>query len=193
MQIQPVLAALRRHRIATIVIALEIALACAVLCNACFLIVRRVQAMHVQSGVDEHALGTIKIEGFEGSQANDLNARVTAALRALPGVQSVSSIGAVPFGEPGVIAGVTRDAAGQQFGGVVDFYVAGPGAAKAMGLRLLAGRMPAPDEYMPVTQIVPKEAPILITHVLAEHLWPGENPLDKTIWSMDTHFRVIGV
>jgi putative ABC transport system permease protein len=193
LQIQPVLAALRRHRIATIVIALEIALACAVLCNACFLIAGRVQAMHVQSGVDEHALGTIKIEGFEASQANDLNARVMAALHAVPGVQSVSSIGAVPFGEPGVIAGVTLDAAGQRFGGVVDFYLAGPGAAKAMGVRLVAGRLPAPDDFMPVTQIVPKEAPILITRVLAEHFWPGENPLDKTLWSMDTHFRVIGI
>jgi putative ABC transport system permease protein len=193
LQIQPVLAALRKHRIATIVIALEIALACAVLCNACFLIAGRVQAMHVQSGVDEHVLGTIKLEGFEPEQANDLNARVVAGLRAIPGVQSVSSVGAVPFGEPGVIAGVHLDAAEQQFGGVVDFYVAGPGAAKAMGLRLLTGRMPAPDEYMPVAQIVPNEAPIVITRVLAEHFWPGQDPLDKTIWSMDTHFRVIGV
>ena len=193
LQIQPVLAALRKHRIATIVIALEIALACAVLCNACFLIAGRVQAMHVQSGVDESALGTIKLEGFDAQQANDLNARMIAGLRAVPGVQSVSAIGAVPFGEPGVIAGVQLDAAGQQFGGVVDFYVAGPGAAKAMGVRLLAGRMPTLDEYVPIAQFVPKEAPVLITQVLAKHFWPDENPLGKTIWALDTHVRVIGV
>lgn len=193
LQIQPVFAALRKHRIATIVIALEIALACAVLCNACFLIAGRVQAMHVQSGVDESALGTIKLEGFEAQQANDLNARVMTGLRAVPGVQSVSAIGAVPFGEPGVIAGVQLDAAGRQFGGVVDFYLAGPDAVKAMGVRLLAGRMPASDEYMPIAQFVPKEAPVLITQVLAKHFWPDENPLGKTIWAMDTHFRVIGV
>ncbi|PTR35298.1 putative ABC transport system permease protein [Luteibacter sp. OK325] len=193
LQIQPVLAALRKHRIATIVIALEIALACAVLCNACFLIAGRVQAMHVQSGVDEQALGTIKLEGFDPEQANDLDARVMAGLRAVAGVQSVSAVGAVPFGEASVIAGVHLDAAGQQFGGVVDFYVTGPGAANAMGIRLLSGRMPAPDEYMSVTQFVPKEAPVLITQVLAKHFWPDENPLGKTIWSMDTHFRVIGV
>jgi putative ABC transport system permease protein len=193
LQIQPVLAALRKHRIATIVIALEIALACAVLCNASFLIAGRVQAMQVHSGVDEHALGTIKIEGFEPQQANDLNARVVAGLRAIPGVQSVGAIGAVPFGESGIKAGVALDAAGQQFAGVVDFYLADPAAAKAMGLRLTSGRMPAPDDYMAVAQIVPKEAPILITRVLAEHLWPGENPLNKTLWGLYTHFRVIGV
>jgi putative ABC transport system permease protein len=192
-QIQPVLAALRRHRIATIVIAMEIALACAVLCNACFLIAGRLQAMRVVSGIDEPALGTIKLEGFEPWQASDLDARVMARLRAVPGVESVSMISAVPFGEPGVIAGVHLDAAAQQFGGVVDFYVAGPGAAKTMGLRLLSGRLPGPDEYMPVTQIVPNEAPILITRVLAEHFWPGQDPIGKTIWGMDSHFRVIGV
>lgn len=193
LQVRPVLAALRKHRIATIVIALEIALACAVLCNACFLIAGRMQAMHVRSGVDEQALGTIKLEGFDPQQAADVNARVLAGLRALPGVESVGVIGAVPFGEAGVIAGVHLDAAGQQFGGVVDFYVAGPGTAEAMRIRLLAGRMPAPDEYMPVAQFVPKGAPVLITQVLATHFWPNENPLGKTIWAMDTHVRVIGV
>jgi putative ABC transport system permease protein len=29
--------------------------------------------------------------------------------------------------------------------------------------------------------------------VLAEHLWPGEAPLNKTLWGLYTHFRVIGV
>lgn len=193
LQIQPVLAALRKHRIATILIAIEIALACAVLCNACFLIMQRVQAIHVESGVDEDALGTIKLEGFDPHQANDLNARVIQGLRGLSGVQSVTAINAVPFSEPAGIAGVNLDAAGHQFGGVVDFYIAGPGAIDALGVRVLAGRKPTPEEYAPVAQIVPKDAPVLITRVLAEHFWPGENPLGKMIWSLDTQFRVIGV
>jgi putative ABC transport system permease protein len=193
MKIHPILAALRKHRIATVVIALEIALACAVLCNACFLIMQRVQAMHVNSGVDEHALGTIKLAGFDPQQASDLNARVIDGLRGVAGVQSISVISSVPFGEPSVIAGVHLDQAGTQFGGVVDFYLAGPGAAKAMGLRLLSGRMPTQDEYMPVTRIVPEDAPVLVTRVLAEHFWPGQNPLGKVVWGVDTHFRVIGV
>lgn len=192
-QVRPVLAALRKHRIATILIALEIALACAVLCNACFLIMQRVQAMHVNSGIDEHALGTIKLAGFDPQNAMDLNARVIDGLRGVAGVRSVSVINAVPFGQPAGIAGVTLDAAGKQFGGVVDFYIAGPGAADALGLRVIAGRMPARDEYAPVSKIVPRNPPVLLTRVLAEHFWPGENPLGKTIWSMDTQFRVIGL
>jgi len=193
MQAKPVLAALRKHRVATAIIALEIAFAFAVLCNACFLIARRIEAMHVDSGVAEHALGTIKLEGFEPQQANDLNARVVGGLRGIAGVQSISVVNAVPFGEPAVIAGVYLDQANTQFGGVVDFYVAGPGTAEVMGIHLLLGRMPTQDEYMEIAQLVPKEAPVLLTRVLAEHFWPGQNPIGKMIWSIGSRFRVIGI
>jgi len=193
MQAKPVLAALRKHRVATAIIALEIAFAFAVLCNACFLIARRIEAMHVDSGVAEHALGTIKLEGFEPQQANDLNARVVGGLRGIAGVQSISVVNAVPFGEPAVIAGVYLDQANTQFGGVVDFYVAGPGTAEVMGIHLLLGRMPTQDEYMEIAQLVPKEAPVLLTRVLAEHFWPGQNPIGKMIWGIGSRFRVIGI
>ena len=192
MQVQPILAALRKHRIATVLIALEIALACAVLCNACFLIVQRVQAMHVVSGVDEAALGTIKLDGFTPEQAADLNARVLSALRGVAGVQAATVVSAVPFSEHAGRAGVFLDGDKAQFGGVVEFYLASPGTAEAFGLHLVAGRFPTQDEYAPVGNFVPKNPPVLITRALAEHFWPGENPLGKTFLSGET-FRVIGV
>jgi len=192
MQFQPILAALRKHRIATVLIALEIALACAVLCNACFLIMQRVEAMHVVSGVDESALGTIVLDGFDPTQANDLNARVLSALRGVAGVQSATVVNAVPFSQHAGRAGVFLDHDNGQFGGVVDFYLASPGTAEAFGLHLIAGRMPTRDEYTPVANFVPKSPPVLITRALAEHFWPGENPLGKTFWSAET-FRVVGV
>lgn len=48
MQIQPILAALRRHRLAVFLIAMEIALACAILCNALFLVFNRIDMMRAQ-------------------------------------------------------------------------------------------------------------------------------------------------
>jgi putative ABC transport system permease protein len=192
MQVQPILAALRKHRIATALIALEVALACAVLCNACFLIMQRVDAMHVASGVDEGALGTFSLDGFTPEQATDLNARVLAGLRGVAGVQSATVINAVPFGEHAGRAGVFLDQANTRFGGVVDFYLASQGTAEALGLRLVAGRMPTRDEYAPVVNFTPRSPPVVITRALAEHFWPGENPLGKTFWSMEP-FRVVGV
>ena len=78
MDIRPILAALRRHRLATMLIALEIALACAVLCNACFLIVSRLDLMKVPSGVDESSLAQLRLD-CDGCNESDLNARALSA------------------------------------------------------------------------------------------------------------------
>ncbi len=193
MQTGIVLAALRKHRLAAFLIALQISLACAVLCNACFLIMQRFQAMQIVSGVDEASLGTIKLSGFEPQQSSDLNARVVDALRGVAGVRSVNVVNAVPFGEPVVRAGAMLDQEQQHFGGVIDFYVGDAGSIEAFGLHLLSGRVPSPEEYTPVTQFVPRNPPVLITRTLAEHFWPGQNPLGQQFWTMDTTFRVIGV
>jgi len=193
MQIQPILAALRRHRLATTLIALEIALACAVLCNACFLIANRLAQMQVHSGVDEAALATLHLTGYEAGQAVDLNARVQAGLGRIAGVQSVSVINAVPFGQHAGTAGITLDAAGKHFGGVVDFYVGGPGSFKALGLQLVAGGEPQTDDYRPLNDFIPDDATVWVTRALAGHLWPDADPLGKEFWMGKSHFRVGGV
>ncbi len=193
MQIQPILAALKKHRLATALIALEIALACAVLCNACYLIAGRLSAMRIDSGVDETSLGFLALQGFDASQASDLNARVVAGLRAIPGVESVNVINSVPFGPQAGAAGITLDQAGKQLRGVPELYVGDPGTPQALGLQLGAGRMPTPDDYQPATTFVPASSRVLITRTLAEHLWPGKDPLGKEFWSGPFHFRVIGV
>ncbi|HKU79584.1 MAG TPA: ABC transporter permease, partial [Rhodanobacteraceae bacterium] len=194
MQIQPILAALRKHRLATALIALEIALACAVLCNAASMIASRLSAMHIVSGVDESSLGFIALQGFDPGQASDVNARVLSGLGALPGVESVHVINSVPFGMQAGNAGITLDPDGKRFGGVVEFYVGGPGTPEALGLKLVAGRLPATDDYQPVVNFVPADTGVLVTRSLAEHLWPGENPLGREFWlGRNIHFRVIGV
>ncbi|HKS93564.1 MAG TPA: FtsX-like permease family protein [Gammaproteobacteria bacterium] len=194
MQIQPILAALRRHRLATVLIAIEIALACAVLCNACSMIAGRLSAMHINSGVDEPSLGFIALQGFDPKDVNDLNARVVSSLRVIPGVQSVHAINSVPFGPQAVNVGISLDQAGKHFGGVVNVYIGDPGTPKALGLQLVAGHMPEADDYQPILNFVHASFQVLITRTLAEHLWPGQNPLGKVFWlTSQFQFRVIGV
>ena len=193
MHIRPIISALRKHRLATLLITLEIALACAVLCNAFFMISGRLSAMRVVSGVDESSLGFIKLQGFDSADAVDLNARVTTGLRKIPGVQSVSLINTVPFGATVANAGIALDPAMKHVRGVVSFYIGGPGTVEALGLHLLSGRLPASDEYPEIDKYVPDSAPVLVSRALAAHLWPGENPLGKLIWGIGTHFQVIGV
>lgn len=193
MQIQPIFAALRKHRLATLLLAFEIALACAVMCNACFLIVSRVQQTHVDSGVDESALASLRLTGYDPAASLDLNARVLSGLAKIPGLQSVSVINAVPFGDHTGTAGISTDAAGKRFAGVVDFYVGGPGSYKALGVQLVSGTAPQSSDYQPIRQFVPDDGAVWVTRALAEHLWPGADPLGKEFWSDKFHFRVAGV
>lgn len=193
MQITPILSALRKHRLATLLIALEVALACAVLCNACFIIANRLAMMRVSSGVDESSLATIQLTGYDPARARDVDARVLAALRGVPGLQSVALLNSIPFGARRGTAGISTDAAGQHFGGVIEFYVGGPGALEALGSRLVAGRGPQADEFQPFVDLMPAQADVQITQALAEHLWPGADPLGKSLWMLGARYRVVGV
>jgi putative ABC transport system permease protein len=195
MQIRPILAALRKHRLATILIALEIALACAVLCNAVFMIASRLSAMNINSGVDETSLGAIVLTGFDPLEANDLNARMLAGLGAIPGVESAHVISSVPFGPQAGVAGITFDQAGKHMAGVVEFYNGSSGTPEAFGLKLIAGQLPTADDYQPLAgqDYFPASSHVLITRALAEKLWPGASSLGKTFWMAKYQFRVSGV
>jgi putative ABC transport system permease protein len=192
MNIRPILVALRRHRTATFLIALEIALACAVLCNACFLIANRISIMRMASGVDEKSLAFISMDGYNASRGGEINARVVNGLAAIPGVRSVGIINTVPFASPNN-NGITTDPAGRQYEHVVSTYTGDMASLRALGVRLVAGRLPTVDEYRPIDSYMPDDSLILISRSLAHSLWPGEDPLGKDAWSGKFHFRVIGV
>ncbi|HMG23237.1 MAG TPA: hypothetical protein VK607_18000, partial [Kofleriaceae bacterium] len=95
----PILSTLRRHRTAAALIVLEIALTCAIVCNAIFLIRDRLSRMDRPSGVAEHELLRVRLTGI-GTQtdASSLTAQDLAALRAIPGVKVVAATNMVPFG-----------------------------------------------------------------------------------------------
>ncbi len=56
MDILPILSTLRRHKIPALLLILEIALTCAIVCNAVFLISQRLERSEMPSGVAEHEL-----------------------------------------------------------------------------------------------------------------------------------------
>ena len=193
MQVGVIVAALKKHRLATFLIVIEIALACAVLCNAIFMFMERGRALSLDSGVEESSLGIVQLSGFSGESTSDINARVVNAIRSIPGVESVGVISAVPFGDPGVRAGVSTDEAMERAGGVLDFYLGDAVALNSLGLKLTSGRMPESGEYAAIEQNVPTNAPVLVTQQLAERYWPGQTAVGQSIWAMDTRFTVIGV
>jgi putative ABC transport system permease protein len=192
MQIQPILAALRRHRTSTFLIGMEIALACAILCNAIFLISNRLQMMQLSSGVDENRLVAISLDGVDDSMATDLAPRLRSALAGIGGVESVAVANAVPFTAQTGEEGFRLLADDMHFNNEGHFYVGDSAYIKTLGLRLVAGRWLNPDEYAPIGQFLPTSHAIMVSRDYAKHLWNGADPLGKMIYS-EGAYRVVGV
>ena len=203
MDILPILTTLRRHKLITFLLLLEIALTCAIVCNSLFMIVHRVQHMNMQSGIAEHQLVLIQQAPIKPLPDRFARAREDlATLQQLPGVEAVAITNQVPFqGESSngnVMLSPTQPhrtlSAGTYFG---------ENLMPTFGLQLLKGRDLQPDDYADVDVVLAALAhgdgngfpmPTLISQAMATRLWPQQNPLGKLIWLAPTaSFRVVGV
>src|ERR1041385_2995410 len=100
MHIIPIISTLRRHRTAAVLIILEIAFTCAIVCNAIFLITDRLDRMERPSGLVEDEIVRVRVSGI--SQNKDgmaITQQDLAAVRAIPGVRYVVATNEVPFGQ----------------------------------------------------------------------------------------------
>jgi putative ABC transport system permease protein len=198
MDILPILATLRRHKITALLIVLEIALTCAIVCNAVFLIAQRLHRMDMPSGVAEHEL--VQIQVVDIGDRPDAKARGEedlAALRAIPGVKSVARINQLPFTDSSWNNSIFLSPTQTQPTLNATMYF-GIDVLKTLGAQLIAGRDFNASEYAEYRDAIrdPKLTPhvIIITQALAQKLWPGENALGKTIYfDPQTPLRVIGV
>lgn len=203
MDILPILSTLRRHKITAWLLILEIALTCAIVCNAVFLIGQRLQRIDMPSGIAEHELVQIQM-AYVGSRP-DAAARAEtdlAALRQIPGVRQVAMLRSVPFGMDGANTDITLSAQQQQRTLSASNYF-GQNLLPTLGVRLVAGRDFQPGEYIGMDAATAalqsgdlKGLPqtVIITSAMAERLWPGQSALGKTLYfGKGVPFRVIGV
>lgn len=191
--IRHVAAALRRHRTATLLIGLQIALACAVLCNALFLLSNRLHLMSMVSGVDEQRLVIVSLQGTGNDLGRDALLRVKQALSGIAGVESVSMTNAVPFtqqeGENG-FRSVIDDPRYNQQG---HFYVADNDFVRTTGLRLVEGRWLGGDEASNSKSFLPASPSILMSRSYAQRVWPGQPSLGQLLFADGAQRRVVGL
>jgi len=203
MELRPILSTLRRHKTTAALLILEIALTCAIVCNAVFMIGHRLQHMHMNTGIDEHAL--VQIQLAEIAPTPDIFARARedlAVLRQVPGVQAVALTNQLPLQMSSSNASLKLDPAQRAPTVSVGTYF-GEDIPQALGARLVAGRNLRSDEIVNADVVVKAlasgstkglSAVTVITRALADRLWPGQNPLGKTIYLTDRlGVRVVGV
>lgn len=200
MDIRPILSTLLRHKTAAALIVLEIALSCAIICNALFLIGTRLERMQRPSGLAESELVRISVRGLaKDTESAAVTRADLAALRAIPGVVSATSINQVPFGNSSWNSSVNleQDQARPNLNAAT--YMGGEDALDTLGLDLVAGRRFQPGEYVDWEKVsAPGEAgnipAAILTRSVADKLFPGESAVGKSIYSWgDAPHRVVGV
>lgn len=198
MQIKPILVALRRHKAGTLLIALQIALTLAIVCNALFIIHQRLANMSDDSGVDETSVFVIKNQWAVDRPTQEIDAQVRAdllALRQLPGVRNAAPASGYPLQGGGWDNFITMTP--EQVEPTTDsaVYTGDEHLLDTLGLRLIAGRNFHPDEVVVMgTQqaIIPPVA--IVSKALADRLFPDGSALGKSFYAMGaTPSTIIGI
>jgi putative ABC transport system permease protein len=198
LQLRPIFSTLRRHRTAALLIVFEIALTCAIVCNAVFLIASRIERLRFGTGLADNelvVLGTRSI-GHDANAAAGTREDL-AALRAIPGVRSAALVSGIPFGDQMSRAGIGLKPAQPSptiRAGMMDADAGLPGT---LGLELVAGRDFRSEEIMDEAEAEKSDyklAGILVTRALAERLFPGRDAVGQVIYIFgDEPSRILGV
>ena len=179
MEIRPILSAMLRNKTAPLLIAAQVALTLAIVCNALYIIRDRLATAARPTGADEANVSEIRlypyrvISDIKGMQMQDLE-----AIRAVPGVVSAAWTNQVPLGRSGWSIGGLSTAPDQQTSDVsAGQFFAGSSMVETFGLKLVEGRDFLPEEYVEVDpeqeSIQPKT--VIVTQAIAKRLWPDRD------------------
>lgn len=205
MSLRIVLVPLRRHGLMPGLVFLQVALACAILCNVFFLAWQRLEPMLAPSGVDADNLVLIdNLAPVHGVWSAAESQAAEQAFRGVPGVREASSALGLPMvsivSMDFNLQGPTKSAVG------VNAYM-GSGLIDTLGLQLVAGRDFLPEEYRPfgvgasngdfTAWNTGAPQPAIITQALAEKLFGTAQPLGALLTDpsdKDGHgYQVVGV
>ncbi|WP_089976818.1 FtsX-like permease family protein [Luteibacter sp. UNCMF331Sha3.1] len=197
MDVLPILSTLRRHRLTATLLVLQIALTCAIVCNATFLIGDRLSRMLMPSGIPEEQLMRITVSDI--GARGDVHARTVtdlAALRRVAGVDAVTVGNSLPFGSSSWTSGLRLDKAQKSPSIDVGLFY-GEGLSDVLGLRLVAGRRFTPDEYVWVDDHVTRRAAganvAMVTSALAKRLFPEGSALGRQVVIGTDTMRIVGI
>ncbi len=197
MHFRHILSALFRHRIAMLLLVLEIAFSCAVVCNTLFLISARLERMQRPTGVDETHLVQVAVRSAVPGSAEAIMAQTRtdlAALRAIPGVANVAIVNQPLFGNSLSASGVSLSADANAPSIPITQYFGDATLADTLGLKLADGRWFNPDEFVTNEQLEGQGAsvPVVITRAMARHFFSDQPAVGKTIHAFGAN-RVVGV
>jgi putative ABC transport system permease protein len=195
--VRPILSALMRNRTGAVLVAMQIAIALAVLVNALYIVVQRAEKIGRPTGIDVDNIMVVASAGFTSRfQTMPSIQEDLGWLRALPGVVAATPMGNIVLSNGGNNNQLVTRLGAHPTEGYNGLEIDEHGL-EALGLHLIAGRNFTHDEIQPpltkndASRFVPQ---IIVSHALAERLFPGESPLGKRVWdTLDQEATIIGV
>jgi putative ABC transport system permease protein len=196
MSIRILFSTLRRHSLMPSLVLLQVALACAILCNVLFLAWQQLEPMLAPSGLDAKAL--ILVDQLTLPNRAWTAAEVSAGtqtLRAVPGVRAVSAGLGLPMVPSYLCVMALQGPTGAKVG--ASCYE-GEGLVKTLGIQLVAGRDFLANEYRDAgvasRGVV---TPLIITEALAYKLFGEVDAVGKLLGDPGdksaAHYQVVGV
>lgn len=200
MDIRPTLSMLSRQKIAALLVVFEIAISCAIICNAVFIISNRVAQIQLKSGVAEDELVYLATSSLLPDVNYDaLRKQDLAALAAVPGVKAVSSINQIPYGSNVWGSGIRLQPNQTRPTVHATNYMDDGQLLPTFGLQLREGRGFKPDEYLENSAFAGGDADpvvpsVLLSHSLARSLFPDGNAVGSNIYVWGSKpTQVVGV
>ena len=193
MTLHPMISALRRHKSGVVLIALQIALTLAIVCNAVFIIGQRIERVNRPTGLDESNLFLVSqqwVGAPSGDSVGDIDKLDSmlqadlAALRSLPDVASVAPINSLPlFNSSWNGALAVKPGRGDFNGTRTTYYFTDDRGLTTLGLRLVAGRNFTSAEVSHRGFRDQVDVPIVIvTKALGDKLFPQGDALGKAVY-----------
>ena len=199
MEILPILSAMRRNKVGAILVAVQIAVTLAILCNALFIIQQRLALSSRPSGLDEANLFAIANQ-WVGNPPDEAALVQTdlAMLRALPGVVDAYATNSYPLTNSGWGDGasLTPDGGHKSMAHLARYF-GDEHALSTMGVKLIAGRNFTAEEITERTTTdkgIPDE--LIVSRALAQALFPRGDALGKSIYTGGSKVkssRIIGI
>lgn len=196
LNVKPVISALRHNRTGAILVALEIAIALAVMVNAAWIVAQRIQQIEKPTGIVYHDMFAIGIAGvtsdFNASRAEQED---LAYVRSLPGVIAASVTSAVPLAPNG--QGDAFWLSPGQRGPIFNprTMEMDEQGLQTLGVHIIAGRNFTATDIVPYSSDLSRVAhEALITQSFAHRLFPHGDALGKVVYTgSDDPVTIIGI
>ena len=203
MSTHPILAALRRHKAGVVLIAMQIALTLAIVCNAIFIIGQRIDRVNRPTGIDEANLFVVS-QQWVGTQESDgpgaiekIDSLVRAdidTLRRMPGVESVAPANSMPLLNSSHTNGITLTPEQKTPTLTATIFEGDDKLINTLGVQLTAGRAFTAADVQPQgfhnDNVTPS---VIVSQAAAEKLFPGQSAIGKMIYSDGKGTTIIGV